>query len=99
MVDSQVYYAEVIPGQRPVVGNCGDNPESGVSKCLCHVCLKSKQRGIRPKISRYSNYDDLYPETTKFLTNHQYFLCAPEVHAYVFKSRSWGKSFPVDELL
>ena len=99
MVDSDVYYTEVASRAMPILGNCGDSPESGVSKCLCHVCLKSKQRDIRPKVSRFSNYDDLYPETTKFLTNHQYFLCAPQVFAYVFKSRAWGKSLPVGELL
>lgn len=101
MVDSEVYYMEVASAKsapRPILGDCGDTTEFGVSKCLCHVCLNSKQRGIQPKISRYSNYDDLFPETTKSLTNHQYFLCAPEVHAYVFKSRAWGKGLLVDEL-
>ena len=97
MVDSQEYYAEN-PQNRPVLGEIGDTPAYSVSECLCHVCLKTKQRGIRPKISRYSNYDDLYPETTKALTNHQYFLCPPSVYAYIFKSRAWGKSFWADRL-
>lgn len=93
-MDSQVYFAEEIPRGRPRLGEIGDASESGVSDCVCHVCSKSKQRGVRLKASRFSSYDDLYPETTKSLTDHQYFLCAPEVHAYVFKSRAWGKSLP-----
>ena len=96
MVDIQVYYAERDPANRPLLGDTYDTPAYGVSECLCHVCLKSKQRGVRPKSSRYSSYDDLYPEKTKSLTDHQYFLCPPSVPAYIFKSRAWGKSLPVD---
>lgn len=92
MVDSQVYYAEEAPGNRPVVGELGDTPESGVSECLCQACSKSKQRVISHKTAKFSSYDDLYPETKNSLTPHQYFLCAPSVYAYVFKSRAWGKS-------
>ena len=99
MVDSQIYYAEVNPEMRLILDDGGDTSESGVSKCLCQVCVKSKRRGVRPRTSRYSNYDDLYPETTKSLTKHQYFLCAPEVYAYVFKSRAWGKNPLVKELV
>lgn len=98
MVDTEVYYAEEASHKRPILGNVGDTPAYGVSECLCHVCLKSKQSGIRRKISRYSSYDDLYMETTKSLTDHQYFLCPPSVYAYVFKSREWGKRLPFDDL-
>lgn len=98
MVDSEVYYAEEGSGRKPLLDKVGDTTESDVSECLCHVCSKSKQRGVRPKTSRYSSYDEFYPETTESLTDHQYFLCPPAVYAYVFKSRDWGKSLPVDDL-
>lgn len=88
MVDSEVYYADA-PTHIPLLGDVDDTPAHAVSECLCHVCLKSKQRGVRPKTSRYSSYDNLYPETTKSLTDHQYFLCPPSVWAYIFKSRAW----------
>ena len=97
MVDSEVYYEE-FEGDRPFLGGILDTSPYSVSECLCHVCLKTKQRGVRPKLSRYSDYDDLYPETTKTLTNHQYFLCPTSVWAYVFKSRAWGKSLRADYL-
>ena len=98
MVDSEVYCAEEDSRAKPLLGEVGDTTESDVSECLCPVCSKSKQRGVRPKTSMYSNYDELYPETTKSLTDHQYFLCPPAVQAYVFKSRKWGKSPPIDDL-
>ncbi len=97
MVDSEVYY-EGFEKERPFLGEIGDTLPYSVSECLCRVCLKTKQRGVRPRSSRYSDYDDLYPETTKSLTNHQYFLCPPSVYAYIFKSRAWGKSFRADRL-
>lgn len=96
MVDSEVYYEEVSPSLRPQLGGVDDTLAYGVSECRCNVCLTSKQRGVRPKTSRYSSYDELYPETTKSLTDHQYFLCPPSVWAYIFKSRDWGKSLLVD---
>ena len=98
MVDSQIYFQERSPSSRYALGDIGDVSESGLSECICHVCLKSKQRGIRRKVSRFSSYDGIYPETTKSLTDHQYFLCSPFIDAYVFKSRSWGKSLSVDDL-
>lgn len=97
MVDSQVYYADAAT-RILFLGDNDDTLAHGVSECLCHVCLKCKQRGIRPKTSRYSSYDNLYSGTTKSLTDHQYFLCPPSVWAYIFKSRAWGKSLPVDYL-
>lgn len=95
MVDSEVHYAE---GRldKPILGEVDDTPAHGVSECLCYVCLKSRQHRVRPKTSRYSSYDEIYPETAKSLTNHQYSLCPPSVFAYIFKSRAWGKTFLVD---
>lgn len=92
MVDSEVYYEEVASEHKPVLDEVDDTPAYRISECLCHVCLKSKQRGVRPKTSMYSSYDDIYPETTMSLTDHQYLLCPPSVYAYIFKSRAWGKS-------
>lgn len=99
MVDSEVYYTEVTTGDKPSLGEVDDAPAHGVSECLCLVCLKSKPRGIRPRTSRYSTYEDLFPETTELLTSHQYFLCPRSVCAYIFKSRTWGKSLRTDCLL
>ena len=92
MVDSDVYYAEVASKHKPVLDEVDDTPAYGESECLCHVCLKSKQRGVRPKTSMYSSYDGIYPDTTMSLTDHQYLLCPPSVCAYIFKSRAWRKS-------
>lgn len=69
MVDSQVYFAEMDSYDRPSTGELDDALESDVPECLCHVCLKNKQRGIRPKPSRFSNYDGFDPKTTKSLTD------------------------------
>ena len=96
MVDTEMYYAEVTSEVKPALGEVGDGPDHGVSVCLCDVCLRSQQRPVRPKSSRYSDYENLYPETTNSLTDHQYFLCSGAVRAFVFKSRTWGKSLPID---
>ena len=98
MVDSQVYFAEINSYDRPTTGELYDTLESDVSECLCHVCLKTKKRGVHPKPSRYSSYDGIDPKTTKSLTDHQYLLCAPAVYAYVFKLRAWRKSFLIDNI-
>ena len=98
MIDSEIAYQQTNSPSRPDLGEIDDVSESGVSECICHVCLKSKERGVRRKVSRFSSYDEIVPETTKFLTDHQYFLCSPWVYAYVFKSRSWGKSPSIDDL-
>ena len=98
MVDTELYYQREGSEERLSLGELDDSLESGVSECLCDVCSKSKNRGIRPKTSRFSNYDDLYPEETKTLTNHQYFICDLSVYAYVFKTRSWGKRNSADGL-
>ena len=98
MVDTELYYKEECPEYRPSVGELNDIFGSGVSECYCDVCSNSKTRGIRPKTPRFSNYDDLYPEETKTLTNHQYFICGSEVYAYIFKNRAWGKRNSADGL-
>ena len=95
MVDTEVYFAEVDPTKRPDLGKVGDTPTTGISDCLCHVCLKSNRRGIGRKTSKYSAYDEIDLETTKHLTDHQYFLCPPSVYAYLFKNRDWGKDLPI----
>ena len=98
MVDSEVYYAENSSYDRPITGELYDTLDSDVSECLCRVCLKTKKRGIHPKASRYSSYDGIDPKTTKSLTDHQYFLCAPAVYAYIFKLRAWRKSFLIPNI-
>ena len=64
MVDAEMYFEELGETARPILGDLDDTLAHSVSGCLYHVCLKSKQRGTRQKTSRYSTYDELYPETT-----------------------------------
>ena len=99
MVDTQLFYAEeALDGQMPVLDNVNDKMAHGISTCLCDVCLKSQQRGVRRTSSRFSSYEFLYPETTDSLTDHQYFLCHASVRAYRFKHRDWSKSLLSDHL-
>ena len=99
MVDTEVFYGEEDYGKKPILGNISDDSVRGISECFCRVCLKSKKRGVRPETSKYSKYDDIWFDTKGPLTDHQYFLCPPNVFAYVFKSRTWGKPFLLDCLL
>ena len=89
MVDAIEYYVGETKEIIPIVGM--DDVARGISQCLCHVCLKYKDRTGRMKASAFTDYDFIIPKKTKELTSHQYFLCPPGINAYVFSDRAWGK--------
>jgi hypothetical protein len=61
-----------------------------VSDCPCHICSKNKKEKVQ-KTAIFDRYDNITPKTDPTLTNHQYFLCSKQIHAFVFKTRTWGK--------
>ncbi|MCJ1458205.1 hypothetical protein MMC28_008576 [Mycoblastus sanguinarius] len=87
MVDAIEYYVGETKEIIPIVGM--DDVARGISQCLCHVCLKYKDRTGRMKASAFTDYDFIIPKKTKELTSHQYFLCPPGINAYVFSDRAW----------
>ena len=68
MVDSEACRADVASTKMPFLGDVGDTMVCGVSECLCRMCYKSKQSSFHRKPSRYSRYNVLDPEKTRFLT-------------------------------
>ena len=93
MVDTESYYTKSALATRPSLGGINDITAGGVTDCLCHVCLKFRDR-TQAKVSPFVSYDGIYPEVTKGLTAHQYFLCSDRITAYVLKARSWRKQYP-----
>jgi hypothetical protein len=61
-----------------------------VSDCPCHICSKFKKEKVQ-KTAIFDRYDKITPRNEWTLTNHQYFLCAKQIRAFVFKTRTWGK--------
>jgi hypothetical protein len=61
-----------------------------VSDCPCHICSESKNEKLQ-KTAIFDRYDNITPKNQPTLTNHQCFLCAKQVYAFVFKTRTWGK--------
>jgi hypothetical protein len=61
-----------------------------VSDCPCHICSKNDNEKVQ-KTAIFDRYDKITRKFQPTLTNHQYFLCAKQIHAFVFKTRTWGK--------
>ncbi|KAG8169340.1 hypothetical protein KVR01_000085 [Diaporthe batatas] len=63
------------------------HPTAPYRLCRCDLCEEYIYRNITtPKFSGYSKFS---PFAVEELTEHQYFLCDMEVHAFVFKLRIW----------
>lgn len=60
------------------------------SDCPCHICSKNENEKVQ-KTAIFDRYDFITPKDQPTLTNHQYFLCAKQIHAFVFKTRTWEK--------
>jgi hypothetical protein len=61
-----------------------------VSDCPCHICNENKNEKAQKTVV-FDNYDKITPKNRSTLTDHQYFLCAKQIYAFVFKTRTWGK--------
>lgn len=94
MVDTESYFMKEASAETPILGGLNDVMVFGVTDCLCSVCLKFKKRGYQAAKSKFSDYDGIYPETTKEITDHMKFLCRDSIQAYHLKSRTWGKRNP-----
>jgi hypothetical protein len=60
-----------------------------VSDCPCHICNENKNEKAQ-KTGIFDGYDNITKKRPT-LTDHQYFLCAKQIYAFVFKTRTWGK--------
>lgn len=69
-----------------------------VTNCDCKVCSNRKENNMTWDGDRrpppFRDYNRLTPLMTrdKPLSWHHYFLCPKAVHAFVFRTRHWGKS-------
>ena len=91
MIDTETFYSKFRPQDRPDMGKCSDVGVLGVTDCLCSICRKFKSHGAQTSKSKFSDYNVIYPSSTKELTHHMYFLCDDQVMAHHMKSRSWGQ--------
>lgn len=90
MVDSETYYTIDQPDSRPALGKAPDGMPNGVSQCLCPVYLKYNIGASKRKNTKFNEYDNIYPEKTNKLTEHQYLICSGAVMAFVMDAREWG---------
>jgi hypothetical protein len=61
-----------------------------VSDCPCHICNDNENEKVQ-KTAIFDKYDNITRKNCHTLTDHQYFLCAKQIYAFVFKTRTWGK--------
>lgn len=67
-------------------------------RCLCKVCDSAESRQSTPITGKFAKYDNVDLRLSKFISDHQYFLCFSHVYAFVLKDRVWGKEFLVLKL-
>lgn len=90
MTDAQQYYAENQDSRREHLE--GSDLRRWTNDCVCSVC---KQRSIKLETgtqSMFESYSKITRLRTSQLSDHKYLLCPFEVPAFVFKTRSWGKT-------
>lgn len=69
-------------------------PSKNTRLCTCERCEQLLYR-FRVE-TRFAGYSHINPLTHGELTDHQYFLITREVHCFVFRTRTWGKSHVVN---
>lgn len=63
-----------------------------VPGCLCDACDAYNQKiGIYIPLT-FSSYDDIDPKRGEGLTDHQLFLCSPQLDGYILKDRKYGSN-------
>ena len=65
-----------------------ENQTANGRGCNCPRCLAEPPTG--PRRSVLEDYDNIDTEVAN-IADDIYFLCAPNVFAYVFKARAWGE--------
>ncbi|KAI0099050.1 P-loop containing nucleoside triphosphate hydrolase protein [Nemania sp. FL0031] len=87
MVDMKSYYSD---HPRPHLMDSKDC-RKWRSDCKCEVC-KSKmtdEKDSNKIVSLFEGYNNITVEGWDALPPHMYFLCYPEMPAFVFKTRTW----------
>jgi hypothetical protein len=75
--------------QIPILMDGSDHRDT-VSDCPCHICSSNKNEKVQ-ETTIFDRYDKITRKFNRILTNHQYFPCAKQIHAFAFKTRTWGK--------
>lgn len=69
-----------------------EHPSTPLRICSCSRCERLIYSCVvKPRFKGYSRIDPFAQET---LTDEQYFICDPDVEAFLFKQRSWRESSP-----
>ena len=96
MVDLKSYYDDITKtGDKSLhkpSKELGDTDlRSWTSDCDCAICITENE--VLKTDSKFSadQYNNITTIDFEELSNHHYFLCPKEIHAFVFKTRSWGK--------
>ena len=100
MVDMKSYYSDIdsklAEPTKPKVTLLAPE-KTWVTECACSVCRERKERNSESarELAIFGNYHGIYPEDMdddEKLSPHQSFLLPPHIWAFVFKTRTWGKS-------
>lgn len=79
------------PGYNPRIQR-SDVDSPFVPGCRCPKCEETNEQTFSiPKV-KFHDYDYIHPREIETLTDHQLFLCPPQIFGYVLKDRHWRKS-------
>jgi len=91
MVDMDAYY-EAFPGKRPGIMSSTSDARTWVSDCMCPVCNQKREEDKQVKqTTLFEDFEGLPPKTLDELNDDQYLVLPSKIHAYVFRTRTWGK--------
>ena len=93
IADTETYY-EQYDDECPELDNSPDGIPGGISQCPCPICIQYSEGKRDQRIPKFNDYEEIYLERTKALTEHQYLLCAASIWAFHVDSRSWRTSAP-----
>ena len=94
MVDLKSYHDEYSTAKRglPFKSLNDSDLKSWMSDCDCSVCIAKKEPSKTEAKFSAGTYSRITNIRKQKLNNHLYFLCPKAIHAFVFKTRSWGQS-------
>jgi hypothetical protein len=89
MCDLDAFYTSspaVIPGLIETTTDI----RTWVSDCICSVCSERRDANAGTKSHIFEDFQMIFVDGRE-LQDHQYMLMPSSIHAYVFRTRTWGK--------
>ena len=72
---------------------CAIGERARAPLCLCPKCDELRGKEEKYIGTTFYHYDDIDPDETKELSEHQYLLCMPFMFGFILKDRRYGKLY------